>query len=82
MVSDEVGESHYSGEPDDGEDSISVFLCFSFQCVTIQSVSILAYYSSALHRQFDVDVYEYDIDGIIMKVKVYKKGKYHSDGQF
>ena len=31
---------------------------------------------------WDGKVYEYDIDGIIMKVKVYKKGKYHSDGQF
>ena len=31
---------------------------------------------------WDGKVYEYDSDGIIMKVKVYKKGKYHSDGQF
>jgi len=31
---------------------------------------------------WDGKVYEYDADGIIMKVKVYKKGKYHSDGQF
>jgi antitoxin component YwqK of YwqJK toxin-antitoxin module len=31
---------------------------------------------------WDGKVYEYDVDGIILKVKVYKKGKYHSDGQF
>lgn len=31
---------------------------------------------------WDGKVYEYDMDGIIMKVKVYKNGKYHSDGQF
>lgn len=31
---------------------------------------------------WDGKVYEYDADGIIMKVKVYKNGKYHSDGQF
>jgi len=31
---------------------------------------------------WDGKVYEYDVDGIILKVKVYRKGKYHSDGQF
>jgi ribosomal protein S1 len=26
-------------------------------------------------------VYEYDKDGILLKVKVFKEGVYHSDGQ-
>jgi antitoxin component YwqK of YwqJK toxin-antitoxin module len=30
---------------------------------------------------WDGKVYEYDNDGILLKVKVYKGGKYHSDGQ-
>lgn len=32
-------------------------------------------------RLWDGKVYEYDSDGILLKVKVYKKGNYHSDGQ-
>lgn len=32
-------------------------------------------------RLWDGKVYEYDVDGILLKVKVYKKGNYHSDGQ-
>lgn len=30
---------------------------------------------------WDGKVYEYDSDGILLKVKVFKKGNYHSDGQ-
>jgi antitoxin component YwqK of YwqJK toxin-antitoxin module len=30
---------------------------------------------------WDGKVYEYDRDGILLKVKVYKNGLYHSDGQ-
>jgi antitoxin component YwqK of YwqJK toxin-antitoxin module len=30
---------------------------------------------------FDGKVYVYDSDGILLKVKVYKNGVYHSDGQ-
>ncbi len=30
---------------------------------------------------WDGKVYEYDADGILLKVKVFKKGVYHSDGQ-
>ncbi|MEJ6777494.1 MAG: hypothetical protein QNK85_09270 [Crocinitomicaceae bacterium] len=32
-------------------------------------------------RLWDGKVYEYDSDGILLKVKVFKKGLYHSDGQ-
>lgn len=32
-------------------------------------------------RLWDGKVYEYDSDGILLKVKVFKKGVYHSDGQ-
>lgn len=32
-------------------------------------------------RLWDGKVYEYDGDGILLKVKVFKKGLYHSDGQ-
>ncbi len=32
-------------------------------------------------RLWDGKVYEYDADGILLKVKVYKEGEYHSDGQ-
>lgn len=32
-------------------------------------------------RLWDGKVYEYDSDGILLKVKVFKKGNYHSDGQ-
>ena len=32
-------------------------------------------------RLWDGKVYEYDADGILLKVKVFKKGVYHSDGQ-
>jgi hypothetical protein len=30
---------------------------------------------------WDGKVYEYDSDGILLRVKVFKKGVYHSDGQ-
>ena len=30
---------------------------------------------------WDGKVYEYDSDGILLKVKVFKNGVYHSDGQ-
>lgn len=33
------------------------------------------------YRLWDGKVYEYDEDGILLRVKVYKNGKYHSDGQ-
>ncbi len=32
-------------------------------------------------RLWDGKVYEYDSDGILLKVRVFKKGVYHSDGQ-
>ncbi len=32
-------------------------------------------------RLWDGKVYEYDSDGILLKVKIFKKGVYHSDGQ-
>ena len=32
-------------------------------------------------RLWDGKVYEYDADGILLKVKVFKNGIYHSDGQ-
>lgn len=32
-------------------------------------------------RLFDGKIYEYDADGILLKVRVFKKGVYHSDGQ-
>lgn len=32
-------------------------------------------------KLYDGKVYVYDKDGILLKVKVYKSGKYHSDGQ-
>lgn len=30
---------------------------------------------------YDGKVYDYDLDGILQKVRIYKLGKYHSDGQ-
>lgn len=33
------------------------------------------------YQLWDGKVYIYDDDGVLLKVKVYKKGKYHSDGQ-
>jgi hypothetical protein len=30
---------------------------------------------------YDGKVYDYDQDGILQKVRIYKLGKYHSDGQ-
>jgi antitoxin component YwqK of YwqJK toxin-antitoxin module len=30
---------------------------------------------------YDGKVYDYDLDGIVQKVRIYKLGKYHSDGQ-
>ncbi len=33
------------------------------------------------NRLWDGKVYEYDSDGILLKVKVFKEGLYHSDGQ-
>ena len=32
-------------------------------------------------RLWDGKVYEYDSDGILLKVKIFKNGSYHSDGQ-
>jgi antitoxin component YwqK of YwqJK toxin-antitoxin module len=32
-------------------------------------------------RLFDGRLYIYDEDGLLLKVEVYKDGKYHSDGQ-
>lgn len=32
-------------------------------------------------RLYDGKIYEYDSDGILLKVRVFKKGVYHSDGQ-
>ena len=40
IVSEKVNDSHNPGKPNDGEDNISILLCFSFQCTAALVIKI------------------------------------------